>query len=142
MKWVTTETSHSALERPIHGIVRPDDIPDLVEFGQLIRVSKTTERSKLDWAIIELTSPLPQFFTTIRHPVLLPKLDLSTMTTGIEVMTSLGAGITCKGALSSSSTYLRMAHSQTFQEVWTVKLNKNLGLFDSDDMQRNHADRG
>ncbi|RDW91550.1 hypothetical protein BP5796_02715 [Coleophoma crateriformis] len=125
-----------------HGIVSVtnEDYLDLKELGVLYSISKTNEGSNLDWAVIEITKQdlVLSYALTSNSGMLFPDFDFSdkkedhnNTREDHQVITRAGSGRTMLGIQCGSSTFLKMKHSRSFEEVWTVELQGSLATGDS-----------
>ncbi|RDW60708.1 hypothetical protein BP6252_12091 [Coleophoma cylindrospora] len=131
--------SAGKFERGIVSITNEDYL-DLKELGVLYSISKTTENSNLDWAVIEITKQdlVLSYALTSNLGILFPDFDFSDKKEDLnirredhQVITRTGSGRTMTGIQCGSSTFLKMKHSRSFEEVWTVELQGSLETGDS-----------
>ena len=104
------------------------EVSELTKLGVLLK-SSLKIRPDLDWALIEITAEELTISNAINleqkrsmQPII-PTRQFSTIETDIEVATCTGSKHATVGVMSGSSTFLKMVHSDTFEEVKTVTLS-------------------
>ncbi|PMD57794.1 uncharacterized protein K444DRAFT_24532 [Hyaloscypha bicolor E] len=101
---------------------------ELTKLGILLKSSLET-RPDLDWALIEITAKELTISNAINlkqkrsMQSIIPTRQFSTIETDIAVATCIGSKHATVGVMSGSSTFLKMVHSDTFEEVKTVALS-------------------
>lgn len=89
-------------------------------------------QSNLDWALIQITAKNFTFSNIIasgagKSKDVAPKLNFSSFgKDAVSVIARTGSKLPSIGLMSGSSTYLKMEHSNTFEEVNTVTLGQKL----------------
>lgn len=100
----------------------------LTQLGVLFGIS-SENLPDLDWAVIAITLN----DLTISNSIQIGKMStcplkvLAISTNDAEVATCTGSNGESTGILYGSSTFLKMANRDTFEEVWTATLNESLG---------------
>jgi hypothetical protein len=106
-----------------------DNFSEFTKLGVLIETSLKA-RSNLDWALIEITVKDMSISNAIFNRFsgsINPVRNFSSVETDIiEVVICTGSNNTRNGIMSASSTFLKIEHSDTFEEVGTVTLNGSL----------------
>jgi hypothetical protein len=105
-----------------------EESSELTKLGVLLKSSLKT-RPDLDWALIEITAKELTISNTINleqkgyMQTITPIRQFSTIETDIAVATCTGSEHATVGVMSGSSTFLKMMHSDTFEEVKTVTMS-------------------
>jgi hypothetical protein len=97
---------------------------ELSQLGVLIRTSLET-RPGLDWALVEITATDLPITNAIRTDFqsFNPRLEFSTTKREIRVFAPTRSNRRGTGIMTGFSTFLKMEHSDKFEEVKTVTLN-------------------
>lgn len=104
-----------------------EDGSNLQQLGTLLGTSKN-DKTNLDWALVRITNKGFRPIHNLR-PVLgdaLPATLFAGADKDIPVVTCTGSREASTGVMYGPSTFLKMAGSQAFQEVRTVKLDGNI----------------
>jgi hypothetical protein len=103
------------------------------KIGELFNSSTSGRELGYDWALIELseqnirdTVPVPSKVDGLRD-VAFPQRITPTIPKESAVLVLSGFSRVLKGIISSSTLMMRLPHSSTFQEMWTVRLFSPLG---------------
>ena len=106
------------------------DSSELLEIGFLLAKATPKNCTNYDWAIIQITSDdfsISNAMSGLSAHKGYPTRDGSTLSNGVQIVTSIGSKGAVNGELLGSSIFLRVEGSQFFEEVEIVELRGALG---------------
>jgi len=100
--------------------------------GNLLASSLNGDQPDLDWALIEIDQPHTQQankvsinFLTVNYPLFVEELVTSPFPDSDVLVVTRRGVVAAK--LSASSTFYKSAYGSSFEEVWTVRLDGEIG---------------